>query len=164
MRISHLIALVALLPVLAGLWWWSRTRPATRPDARPPTPEVAAKPRESVPVLERSALADGLNAPAGSIQQDIQIVATILEHWATNFPAQGNPVGTNAEITRALAGANRLQLSLIPPDHPAINRDGELVDRWGTPFRFHQWSSSVTEIISAGPDRDFATGDDVSSQ
>jgi len=71
------------------------------------------------------------------------------------------PVGTNEEVTLALAGRNRLQLEFIPLDHPAINDAGQLADRWGTPFEFHQISGSHGEIRSTGPDRGFSSDDDV---
>ncbi|MGH8017609.1 MAG: hypothetical protein ACREIA_04860 [Opitutaceae bacterium] len=106
-------------------------------------------------------LAAALNSPQTAIHDDLRALEAVFEQWQTNFAGQGNPVGTNAEITAALTGDNRLALDLIPSDHPAINAQGELCDRWGTPFRFHQLSGETMEIISAGPDRDFATPDDV---
>ena len=51
--------------------------------------------------------------------------------------------------------------ALIPPDHPAINRRGELCDRWGTPFFFHAESAKQMSIRSAGPDKKMWTDDDV---
>jgi hypothetical protein len=42
-----------------------------------------------------------------------------------------------------------------------LNGDGELVDPWGTPYFFHQISSSDTEVRSAGPDRIMHTSDDI---
>ena len=103
-----------------------------------------------------------LNAPGSTVQRDLDIVSQIFEAWQSNFPREGNPVGENAEITAALMGENRLGLALIPKGHPAVNAQGELCDRWGTPFRFHQLSGSKMEIRSAGPDRKFATEDDAS--
>jgi hypothetical protein len=50
---------------------------------------------------------------------------------------------------------------LIPRGHPAINPDGELCDRWGTPYFFHSESRRRTTIRSAGPDRQMWTADDV---
>ena len=105
-------------------------------------------------------IAARLNAADSNIQRDLEILSQVFEAWRTNFPREGNPVGENAEITRALTGANRLEFALIPPKHPSINSAGELCDRWGTPFRFHQISGEEMEIRSAGPDRRFATGDD----
>ncbi|HEY5551571.1 MAG TPA: hypothetical protein VIK52_06775 [Opitutaceae bacterium] len=107
-----------------------------------------------------SMLASELNASGGTIERDLLIVDSVFEAFRTNFPGDGNPVGENSEITAALTGRNRLGLQLIPRRHPAINHRGELVDRWGTPFFFHQLSGDVMEIRSAGPDRVMHTSDD----
>jgi hypothetical protein len=72
----------------------------------------------------------------------------------------GNPVGENAEITAALLGRNRLGFAFIPAGNPAVNARGELCDRWGTPYFFHQLSGEKMEIRSAGPDRKLWTADD----
>jgi hypothetical protein len=101
-----------------------------------------------------------LNRRDSTIARDLETLAHVLEAWRSNFPREGNPVGENADITAALAGDNRLGFVLIPRNHPAINSAGELCDRWGTPFRFHQVSGQDMEIRSAGPDRIFATADD----
>lgn len=115
-----------------------------------------------VPGAERSALADALNAPSGDIHADLRVVTVLLEAFRTNFPHDGNPVGSNAEITAALAGRNRLHVAVLPPNHPAINARGELCDRWGTPFFFHAESGLRMEVRSAGPDKKLWTDDDVS--
>ena len=103
----------------------------------------------------------GLNDPNGSVERDIEIAARVFQTWQTNFPADGNPVGENREITAALTGRNRLGLVLISPEFPAINAAGEWCDRWGTPWFFHQVSGRQMELRSAGPDREFYTADDV---
>ena len=72
-----------------------------------------------------------------------------------------NPVGTNAEIMRALMGHNPHQAMLGPPDGQTLNDNGELVDPWGTPYFFHQLSRDRMEVHSAGPDRIMGTSDDV---
>ena len=71
-----------------------------------------------------------------------------------------NPVGTNAEIVKALSGGNPKQARLLP-DGVSLNGNGELIDRWGTPYFFHQMSKIDMEIRSAGPDRAMWTSDDV---
>jgi hypothetical protein len=74
----------------------------------------------------------------------------------------GNPVGTNEEITRALNGGNPKQVNFISEESGLrINGRGELVDYWGTPFFFHQLSSTEMEIRSAGPDKIMWTADDL---
>ncbi len=119
-------------------------------------------PQSSPPAaLERSTLADELNATGSDVQRDLRIVTEIVATYRTNFLQAGNPTGTNAEITSTLSGKNRLRLAFIPPDHRAINREGELCDRWGTPFFFHAESATRTGIRSAGPDRKMWTEDDI---
>jgi hypothetical protein len=72
-----------------------------------------------------------------------------------------NPVGSNAEIMRVIMGDNPKRAKLGPPEGLSLNGDGELMDRWGTPYFFHQLSADLMEIRSAGPDRKMWTGDDV---
>ncbi len=105
-------------------------------------------------------IATPLNAPTSTIARDLEVVQALFDAWRSNFPRDGNPIGENAEITAALMGANSLGLALIPKGHRAVNARGELCDRWGTPFRFHQLSGSQMEVRSAGPDGRFATDDD----
>ena len=124
------------------------------------TPKLAALAAEIGPDAI-SPIANALNAPDGSIQRDLELLNAVFVAWQTNFPTEGNPVGENDEITYALAGGNRLKFAFVAPNHPAINAQGELCDRWGTPFRFHQLSGTQMEIRSAGPDHRFATPDDV---
>ncbi|MFL6541769.1 MAG: hypothetical protein ACJ8I9_01250 [Chthoniobacterales bacterium] len=71
-----------------------------------------------------------------------------------------NPVGTNAEIMAAVMGKNPRQAKLGPPEGIKLNDKGELIDRWGTPYFFHQLSRDHMEIRSAGADRIMWTEDD----
>jgi len=73
----------------------------------------------------------------------------------------GNPVGTNPEITRALNGDNPRHVIFLKLDGNRVNENGELIDSWGTPYFFHQLSSTDMEIRSAGPDRIMYTSDDL---
>ena len=72
-----------------------------------------------------------------------------------------NPIGTNAEITHALVGNNLKQVRATIPPGSSINADGELCDRWQTPYFFHQLARTDMEIRSAGPDRKMWTEDDI---
>ncbi len=104
-------------------------------------------------------LADKLNDPTSNIRADLQLINDLLQAYQTTLHTT-NPVGENAEITAVLTGKNKLDYGFIRPDHPAINAQGELCDRWGTPFFFHQVSGTQMEIHSAGPDRKLWTNDD----
>jgi hypothetical protein len=139
--------------------------PTTSPPAAAGFQSAIRNPPSAIaPSAEPSDLATlgaALNSPRTDIRADLRIVSGFLTTYRSNFPRNGNPVGSNAEITAALTGRNRLHLALLPPDHPAINRDGELCDRWGTPFFFHAESGTRMALRSAGPDRKMWTDDDV---
>jgi hypothetical protein len=127
-----------------------------------PTPARAFHaPRIPPPTADdgRSPLADKLHDPARTEREDVAIVAELFANHFEIFRAM--PVGTNAEITAALAGDNARGHAPLPPDHTAINAAGELVDRHGTPYFFHQLSRDRIEIRGAGADRKHFTGDDV---
>jgi len=123
------------------------------------TPAQPAK-RKSTPE-PAGEIAFPLNSAAHDIRTDLRLVGETIETFRSNFPHDGNPAGSNSEITAALTGKNKLRFAFIPPTHPAINRDGELCDRWGTPFFFHAESATRMEVRSAGPDRKMWTDDDV---
>lgn len=98
-------------------------------------------------------------APRGEIEAEIEEVQLALRDFRTRLG--GNPVGNNAEITKALLGDNLKQVKIPVPSGVQLNGDGELCDRWGTPFFFHQLSATRMEIRSAGPDRKMWSADDV---
>ena len=164
-------ALVVVIVALAAIFTWllwpdhdakshriTLNRAATvRPVDRTSVPATAHD--QTTPPEPRSELADQLNAPNATIQADLRVVQNVIEAFRSNF--HENPVGSNAEITAALTGRNRLLLALIPTNHPAINLKGELCDRWGRPFFFHQLSGTQMEIRSSGPDKTMWTDDDV---
>ena len=161
-------ALAALVVVIAGLLVWRALKPeragavTVAADSPPPAPaQRKSAIGAALPPPERSTLADALNSPATDIRADLKLVGVVVETFRSNFLSTGNPVGSNAEITAALTGRNPLRLALIPADHPAINAQGELCDRWGTPFFFHAESATRMEIRSAGPDRKLWNDDDV---
>ncbi len=182
MQNRRLYYAIAILATAIVIWYIGRPKaPAPKSEPAPiaPTPRIVAPtplasatanlPPDSVPKIATgaSAVGDGafegidkLNAPDRTIHDDLRLLDDLLTSWKLTYPHGGNPVGSNAEITRALTGANKLNLALIPKSHVAINAQGELIDRWGTPFFFHQLSGTRMEIRSAGPDRQLYTADD----
>jgi hypothetical protein len=161
---AALLALVAVLWLLVPrLEKGPEHPPSPTLQPRPPAPAAPAQP---VTVLlapagaeEPSQLAVGLNSPTGDIHADLRIVDGIFTAYRAALH-NGNPVGENSEITAALTGRNRLGFAFIPKDCPAINSKGELCDRWGKPYFFHQISGEKMEIRSAGPDKELYTDDD----
>ncbi len=140
------------------------TPSAARATAAPSPPPPANRAGGSSPrVIEspdpgRSPMADRLNDPATSIREDGAILLRILENY--RLALGSNPTGANAEITAQLSGHNSRRHAPLPPDLPAIDEEGNLLDRWGTPFFFHASSAREMEIRSAGPDREMYTADD----
>ena len=87
-------------------------------------------------------------------------MSTTIRQYGSMF--DGNPVGTNLEITRALDGENPKETRFLRPEAGMrTNNIGELIDSWGTPYFFHQLSGHEMEIRSAGPDRIMWTSDDL---
>ncbi len=90
----------------------------------------------------------------------LEALHTSIQKYGLTFG--GNPVGTNAEITRALNGDNPTHARFLSDgDGHRVNGAGELVDEWGTPYFFHQLSATQMEVHSAGPDRRMWTRDDL---
>ena len=182
------VVLVIVIVAAGSAWLWSRreevasakpmpkqTLPAiataasavsATPAAAPAKSENGAAAGKLSPLpdpaddLGRIATVDALGAPGGTIGADLTMLVTLFEDWRSFFPGDGNPWGSNAEITAALLGKNRRHLVFVGEAHRALNADGELCDRWGTPFRFHALGGDRMEIRSAGPDKKFGTDDD----
>lgn len=96
-------------------------------------------------------------------EEDIQTVVMLLEEYRRAFGAM--PMGEqNDEIVRRLQGENPRGIAVLPKTHPNLSTEGELLDRWGTPYRFHPESAWLTTVRSAGPDRTMWTHDDILSE
>lgn len=103
--------------------------------------------------------ASAASASPEEVAIDIDQVSLMLRDYRTRMG--DNPVGTNAEIMQAVMGGNPKGARLGPPEGQNLNSKGELVDRWGTPYFFHQMSATHMDIRSAGPDKLMGTDDDV---
>ncbi len=123
-------------------------------DALPPPEGVVVKndtrPRSDIPKNE-------------SLFDDVQTVTILLEEFRRAFGAM--PTGElNDEIVRRLQGENPKGIAVLPKTHPSISAEGELLDRFGTPYRFHPESAWLMTVRSAGPDKQMWTSDDQLSE
>ncbi len=115
---------------------------------------------DPTPAPIAAASRETLNQPDQEPEADLAFIQDALSTYRTAF--QSNPFGgENEEIVAGLTGRNAKGLVVIPPDHPAINDQGQLTDRWGTPYHFHPVSREEMDVTSAGPDRKLFTDDDV---
>jgi hypothetical protein len=89
--------------------------------------------------------------------RQLQTASASLRDYRKTF--NKNPVGNNAEITRALSGKNSSGIRYLSAD-AHINDKGQLTDRWDQPVFFHQISGTLMEVRSAGPDHIMWTADD----
>lgn len=125
----------------------SATTPARSSSVAPiSSPTAAATPEASIA------------PPDDEAMLEIDKVSLMIRDYRSI--AGENPVGTNAEIMAAIMGDNPKHAKLGPPEGMQLNEKGELLDRWGTPYFFHQISRDHMEIHSAGPDRVLWTADD----
>ncbi len=169
---------VLILCLVAAIAIWYSQSPSKNPVPAPVGP-IAEPPASSEnapanPMPPEPTVASESILPAGlpvkprppAIPVPMEEVRTELEDLQVTFRdfrtvLGENPVGTNAEITHTLIGNNLKQVRATIPPGSSINADGELCDRWKTPYFFHQLSAKDMEIHSAGPDRIMGTGDDV---
>ncbi len=104
-----------------------------------------------------------LNQPHSNIQQDLESVWLLVESFNNTLKHNGSiPMGSNRELSYVLFGKNPRQLRFLDPSKPYLNTNGELIDRWGTPFFFHSVENSEIAIRSAGPDQIMWNSDDIS--
>ncbi len=165
-----ILAVVAIVEILAFLWWHRAHQPplpasATntppiefRATSMPGAPESPA----ASPAPTGSPLAAALNAPDGDALQDVQIVHALLRQYLRIMHnRQGPPIGDDIDLAHVLTGHNPMNFVFIPPGNPALSPDGHLRDRWGTPYFIHPIGYGSFEIRSAGPDRKLFTADDI---
>ena len=123
------------------------------------TPGTSTTPQTPVtgPLLFGGPESAPVNLPGETVLENVR---STLRNYGSMF--DGNPVGTNPEITAALDGDNPKGVHFLDAEKGMrLNSKGELVDPWGTPYFFHQLSGTETEIRSAGPDKQMWTADDL---
>lgn len=182
-RSSLVTAVLVLLGIVAvSIWWIERdSAPSSgraestiaeksegssaTPKERKLAPESARSAErlkdDLITVSEIAETARSLNAPDASAEDDLEIIHSLIEFFRKLNNGLNPGGGLNEEIVDQLRGRNAKRFAVIPPDLPCINSEGQLLDRWGTPYFFHPVSGKEMEIRSAGPDRRFWTSDDV---
>lgn len=186
-RLPNLLSLAALILVTA---WWSPAKkllsdspqPIHRPIDHSHTipPQLPSSPTSITPPArsEQSRASSRrdfgnplvpssfeeiptLAHPSGdsSVSADFDQITAMFRDYRTIIGE--NPVGTPAEIMKAIMGENPKSAVLGPPEGQQVNGHGELLDHWGNPYFFHQLSKDVMEIRSAGADQRMWTRDDI---
>lgn len=156
-----LLALIGVI-VLKGCFF---KEPQPEPEQTAPAAAVVAPVAELSPGAElhpaAQEFADRLSRPAPTAEEDIQELEELLALFRRSLGE--NPEGDNPDVVSALLGANRLKVAFLPASVSVI-RQGQLVDRWGTPYFLHPESAQRMTIRSAGPDARLFTEDDLVSE
>jgi len=125
---------------------------------RPAPPRISPRPEITrLPIAKDAAIS--LGSTDATAEDDLSTLEVLLSEYARHH--QGNPVGENVEITASLLGKNPSGAAYLEDHGPFLDSSKQLIDRWGTPYVFHQISAKQTEIRSAGPDRGLYTSDDL---
>ena len=153
------------------------------PADEPSTTNLHGATTKAPPLVHSNATAIAVKTNANSISSNAAAPSTTKTNSAPEAPPEivmekirravhqfgqmfdGNPVGTNPEITAALSGTNPKHINFLTGlPGVRVNSDGEMIDAWGTPYFFHQLSGTEMEIHSAGPDKIMWTSDDLVTQ
>ncbi len=136
--------------------------PEAPPPEPPPVPVTPPSEPGSARALRANPAALGPREEEDPAQTEADSIALNIRQYALRFG--GNPVGANAEIVKELNGGNPKNARYLPAELMRLNDQGELIDKWGTPYFFHQESSDKMEVRSAGPDKQLYTTDDYIAQ
>jgi len=92
------------------------------------------------------------NARTAKFNEDIENLFDGLQKYKDRVGSY--PVGGNAQVAKALQGANSKNVIILVGRKTELNEKGEFVDPWGTPLRIY-FSDTGVLIRSAGPNRRF---------
>jgi hypothetical protein len=93
-----------------------------------------------------------VNARMAKFKDDVENLFAGLQQYKEHVGAY--PVGSNADIVKALKGQNPKSVIILVGRKNEVNPKGEFVDPWGTPLRIY-FSDSGVLVRSAGPNRRF---------
>lgn len=99
-----------------------------------------------------------VKARTHSLNEDIENLFVGLQQYKENVGVW--PVGSNADIVKALKGQNPKNVIILVGRKLELNSQGEFVDPWGTALRVYFGGNNIL-IRSAGPNKRF---DDTSVQ
>ena len=92
------------------------------------------------------------NVRTAKLNEDVDNLFLALQKYKERVGSY--PMGSNADIGKALQGNNAKNVIVIIGKKYEMNDKGEFIDPWGTPLRIYFSDSSVM-IRSAGPNRRF---------
>jgi hypothetical protein len=96
---------------------------------------------------------------------DVMLVANALAYYQVQY---GEPlVGDQAHIVDVLRGNNPRKFVFIDVPPEQINKNGELIDPWGSPYKLDELTNPYPHVYSFGPNKKDELGteesDDIAS-
>lgn len=151
------------LLVVAAVCVWFMPRCQDGPDESHETHQShLSHPAESPKPLIGTEILSHYADPAAKPEEDLTWMSRALDNLSLLVKSDDPlPLGANEDIADALRGKNKARLRFLPNDSPAFDKQGRIIDRWGTPLYFHAESRDHLDIRSAGPDRQMWTADDL---
>lgn len=164
----RLVFSLGLATLLVGLVWrLSENKPKDPvPTSEPQISQPPEVLREETPPPQTLVLGDRLlaqyGAEGGSLAQDLEILHRFLNNVFI-LVKQRDPrhYATNEDLVEFLQGKRGQQEVFLSQESPALNENGQLIDRLGNPIHIHPLSAKRLEIRSAGPDGVPYTDDDL---
>jgi len=159
----------------AGFWWFTKrpqpgvvtTSPIT-PSASgaalavAPTNAIGRSMSGATPPLLGEVILRDYASPSTSPENDLTSLAHLMDNFTLLVKsAADRPLSANEDWAATLRGLNLAHERFLPDQHVALDAQGRLVDRWGTPLFFHALGDHRFELRSAGPDKKLWTDDDV---
>lgn len=127
----------------------------------PLSPSSSATSSQSPALLGETILRDYANTNLPP-QNDLTLMSRLMDNSQLLLKSAANrPLSANEDWADFLRGKNSAHERFLPDNHVALNTNGQLVDRWGTPLFFHALGGGRFDIRSAGPDRKLWTDDDI---
>ena len=170
------ILLVLVLVLVLGIWLLRQGSPtpdANRATAAPtdsiPTEVKATEAParattlagKSAPLLGETILRDYANTNHPP-ENDLTLMSRLMENSLLLLKSAANrPLSANEDWADLFRGKNGARERFLPDTHAALNSQGQLVDRWGTPLFFHALGGGRFEIRSAGADKKLWSADDI---
>lgn len=121
----------------------------------------AAKSSQPAPLLGETILRDYAN-PKLPPENDLTLISRLMDNFTLLVKsAAERPLSANEDWAAAFRGKNPAHERFLPDQSTALNAQGQLVDRWGSPLFFHALGGQRFELRSAGPDKKLWTADDL---
>lgn len=157
-----------ILAACAGLllWLWLSFIQKREPIRDEPAPQVEVIVPDDLPSPQPSLPGDRLLEGFGSEESppldDLRKIHNVLGgYFSVIKDLSRHPIGGNADLAACLLGDNPNRQAFLRPNHPALNDELLLVDRWNTPLAVHPEAARVISLRSAGPDLRMFTDDDL---